>query len=58
MGIDYRHPIIHGEGPPIVWETMAFDGKNKVIEGRRYASRADAEAGHAEILAMLRGKMH
>jgi len=58
MGISYRHPLIHGDGPPIVWETMAFDGENRVLEARRYTSRADAEAGHAEILAALCGGMH
>lgn len=54
LGID------HGfrEGlPPMLWETMAFPGSDATnqFEGemRRYRSRANALAGHAEIKAAV-----
>lgn len=38
------------EGPPLLYETMVFGG---ALDGtcRRYATRAEAEAGHAALLA-------
>lgn len=50
----------YGEGPPILWETLAFvpgeDGSRRSIEGSmlRYETREEALAGHAEILVFLR----
>jgi hypothetical protein len=38
------------EGPPIVFETMIFGGTDEYCE--RYATRAQAEAGHAEAVRL------
>ena len=40
------------EGPPVLWETMIFGGEHDEYQ-RRYTSRADAEAGHNEALALV-----
>lgn len=43
-------------GPPILWETMVFDGTLDQ-EQRRYSTYEDAVKGHAEMLAkVLRGE--
>lgn len=49
LALDHNHA---GHGPPILWETLVFGGPH---DGQiwRYASRADAEAGHARIVAAL-----
>lgn len=39
-------------GPPVLWETMTFQIPGLQWEQRRYASRIDALAGHAEAVAM------
>lgn len=46
-----------GDGPPVLWETMAFEvpGHEDGDTQERYTSRADAEAGHARIVAELGG---
>lgn len=58
LGLDHDFT---GEGPPVLWETMIFidDGSPAELlefDGfqRRYTSRADALAGHAEALEALR----
>lgn len=47
-----------GDGPPILFETMVFDhseGENwSDVYCGRYCTRAEAEAGHARIVAALR----
>ena len=42
-----------GEGPPILWETMTFGGPEDLHE-RRYSSKADAIAGHQEMVNLSR----
>ena len=39
-------------GPPILWETMVFGGPLD-LETDRYSSRAEALAGHAEMVARV-----
>jgi hypothetical protein len=41
-----------GQGLPVLWETMVFGGPFDQ-EQRRYTSKAEALAGHAEICAMV-----
>lgn len=41
-----------GGGPPILWETMLFVA-GEATTMRRYSSRGEALAGHAETLAAL-----
>lgn len=49
-----------GDGPPILFETLVFvpddDGDWYGVEGsmRRYETREQALAGHAEVVAFLR----
>lgn len=40
------------EGPPLVYETLVFGGDNDG-DMERYTSRADAEAGHARMVAKI-----
>ena len=58
LGIDHR---FHGDGPPILWETLVFGGPLDG-EGGRYASLADALRGHAamvaRVAAVLEGQVH
>jgi hypothetical protein len=44
-----------GEGPPILWETMVF-GREHADYQKRYSSRDDALAGHAQALATVKGR--
>ena len=47
LGLDYGD----GEGPPVLWETLIVNGPaDRYVE--RYASRADALAGHARAVAL------
>jgi hypothetical protein len=48
LGID------QGGGPPLLWETMIY-GETHYLYRRRYATRAEAEAGHAAAVAMVEG---
>jgi hypothetical protein len=49
LGLDHRF----GDGPPILWETMIFDGP---LDGyqERYASAAEARVGHAHAVMLVR----
>jgi hypothetical protein len=45
-----------GDGPPLLWGTMVFDGLDEAgceIDIERYSSCADAIAGHDQIVAEL-----
>lgn len=47
VGLDLRVVAVDGSGPPLVYETTVAD------EGaRRYATEAEAVAGHAEVMAL------
>lgn len=50
LGLDHRY---FGEGPPLLWETMIFGGRHDQWQ-ERYTTRAEAEAGHARALAMVK----
>jgi hypothetical protein len=51
LSIDHRH---YGDGPPILFETMVFEGESWTdLYCGRYCTRAEAEAGHARIVAAL-----
>ena len=45
LGLDHSH----GVGPPVLFETMAFRGR-EIIAQDRYASYEEAEMGHTEML--------
>jgi hypothetical protein len=54
LGIDHR---FSGEGPPIIFETMAFGLDDSAVERagmRRYASWYEAVIGHEEIVDDLK----
>ena len=42
-----------GKGPPVLWETLVFGG---VLDGEmdRYCTRAEAEAGHKEMVERVK----
>jgi hypothetical protein len=44
LGLDHSW----GDGPPILWESMVFGGPLD-REQRRYATRAEADAGHTAL---------
>lgn len=48
LGLDHSF----GDGPPVLWETMAFGPRANDIQ-ERYTSREDAQAGHDRIVAEL-----
>lgn len=47
LGIDHRFA---GEAPPILWESMLFDEAGGADETARYASTAEAIAGHQAMV--------
>jgi hypothetical protein len=49
LGLDHR---FGAPGPPVLWESMVFGG---ALDGeqRRYTTKADAIAGHAELCALV-----
>lgn len=47
LGLDHAW----GHGRPLLWETMIFGGAHDRYQ-ERYASRAEAVAGHARALAL------
>jgi hypothetical protein len=54
LGMDHS---FCGIGPPVLWETMIFGGPHDQDQ-RRYTSREDAIAGHAEMVALARSTPH
>lgn len=50
MGLDHQW----GDGPPLLWETMVFGGPYDQ-EQVRYHTRQQALAGHAQMVARVRG---
>lgn len=51
LGFDHN---LLGEGLPLLFETMVFDG-DAAGECRRYSTRAEALEGHHQIVATLLG---
>lgn len=49
LGIDHN---FSGDGPPLIFETMVFGGGNDGAQ-YRYATEAEALAGHARVVAEL-----
>ena len=47
IGLDYNY----GDGPPLIFETMVFSSREEMggLECRRYATEAEAIAGHEEM---------
>jgi hypothetical protein len=55
LGIDHgRGWMIGEEGPPVLFETMIFGGKHDQYQDR-YCTWAEAEAGHARAVKLVRG---
>ncbi len=50
VGLNYN--FLH-DGPPLIYETMIFGGRLDGV-GERYATRAQAEAGHARYVQLMR----
>lgn len=51
IGMDHNFA---DDGPPLVFETMVFDGEGGGGEWRWYATWDDAERGHREMIERLR----
>jgi hypothetical protein len=50
LGLDHNW----GDGPPLIFETMIFGLKGRLEDYcERYATEADAQAGHDRIVAAL-----
>lgn len=49
LGLDHN---FWGDGPPVVFETMVFGGERDGDQ-RRYATWAEAELGHMEMVESL-----
>lgn len=49
LGLNHQH----GDGPPLIFETMVFPSKDDMgdLDCDRYATLAEAEAGHAAMVA-------
>lgn len=41
-----------GQGPPVLWETMVFGSGDGELGCRRYCTRAEASAGHEELVGL------
>ena len=50
LELDHR---FFGEGAPVLFETMIFGGRHDSYQ-ERYTTSAEAEAGHARALAMVK----
>ena len=50
LGLDHR---FDGKGPPLIFETMVFPGEGEWagLDVCRYSTLAEAEAGHASMVA-------
>lgn len=46
LGVDHSF----GSGPPLLYETMVFGSEEFANEQERYTTRAEALAGHAEMV--------
>ena len=55
LGLDQRSRF-QRDPKPLLWETMTFSQEEGIIYCDRYASRADALAGHAVALALAKGE--
>ena len=56
LGLDHRHRRLHGDGPPILFETMVFGADGDDSWSRRYSSWDDAATGHQVIVGKMRAK--
>lgn len=50
LGLDHSF----GDGPPLIFETMVFaEGSSMDEDCRRYATQAQAQAGHVEMVTIV-----
>jgi hypothetical protein len=54
LGINHRH---FGDGPPILFETMVFEGDDGDVDMDRCSTWAEAEAMHADFVARYQAKL-
>ena len=55
LGIDHN---FLGDGPPLIFETMVFGASALDGEQDRYSTWDEAEAGHAAMVARVKGGLH
>jgi hypothetical protein len=55
LGLDHQRTT-HKDGPPILWETMIFNGP---LDGycKRYSTRQEAVQGHTKALTLLQERV-
>lgn len=51
LGVNLR---LFGDGPPLLFETMAFDSPDDEEHMRRYSTWEEAESGHGEVVSEIR----
>jgi len=47
LGLDHR---FRGDGPPLIFETLVFDARGHAWAQWRWATEAEARAGHARVV--------
>lgn len=47
IGLDHR---FNDDGPPLIFESMAFRGSESDLDCERYSTEAEAIAGHARMV--------
>ena len=50
LGLDHSF----GEGPPVIFETMVFRSEESDLECQRYATEAEAIAGHLRMVRQVK----
>lgn len=54
LGLDYN---FHPSGPPVLWETMVFNGRLNGEMTRCSGTREQAEAMHAEMISRVQATL-
>lgn len=52
LGLDHSF----GDGPPVLWETMVFNGEHDQDQWR-YTSQEEAIAGHSHAVQVAKGEV-
>lgn len=52
LGLDHNF----GEGPPLLFETLVWNRQGDEVDGARYSTYDEAEAGHARMVNKWSGK--
>lgn len=53
LGLDHN---FGREGPPLLFETLVWDRRGDEVDGARYSTYDEAEAGHARMVGKWKGE--